>query len=120
MLVPLLVETVVEDLGVRTMGRKVVPLVASIVVLVKLPLMLFLVVALALRHDSKPLLSAEGLLLSSLLLEAMAGQEREYEVEQEREYEVEQEGGGLIDQHTGDIAYEDGREHALEVALGEE
>lgn len=112
MLVPLLVETVVEDLGVRTMGRKVVPLVASIVVLVKLPLMLFLVVALALRHDSKPLLSAEGLLLSSLLLEAMAGQEREYEVEQE--------GGGLIDQHTGDIAYEDGREHALEVALGEE
>jgi len=111
-LVPLPVEIAADELEVRMMTGKVVPLVASIVVLVKVPLILFLVVALALRRDSKPLLSAEGLLLLLLLLKVMAGQEVGHEVEQE--------GGGLLDQHMGETAYEGGREDALELVLGEE
>jgi len=71
-LVPLLVETAADDLGVSMMRGKVVPLVASFLLLVKVSLMLLLVVASALKHDLKPLLFAQGLLLLSLLLEVMA------------------------------------------------
>jgi len=111
-LVPSPVEIAADELEVRMMRGKVAPLVASMIVLVKVPLILFLVVALALRRDSKPLLSAEGLPLLLLLLKVTAWQEVEHEVGQE--------GGDLLDQHMGETAYEGGREGALELALGEE
>jgi len=110
-LVPLLVETAADELEVRMLRGKVAPLVASNVVLVKVPLILFLV-ALALRRDSKPLLSAECFPLLLLLLKVTAWQEVEHGVGQE--------GGDLLDQHMGETAYEGGREDALELALGEE
>lgn len=39
---------------------------------------------------------------------------------QEHRNEVEQEDDGWFDQRMGDIAFEDGREDALKVVLGEE
>lgn len=50
-LVPLPVEPAAADLDVRMTRGKVVPLIASAVLLVKVPLMPFLVVPLALEHD---------------------------------------------------------------------
>lgn len=72
-LVPLPVEAAAAGFDAKMMRGKVVRLIASDVLLVKVSPMPFLVVPLTLEHDSKPLLSSEGLLLLLLLLEVMAG-----------------------------------------------
>lgn len=108
---PLLGQTAAADLDVRMEG-KLVQLVASFLLPMKVPLMRVLVVPLALGHDSKPTLSSEGLLLLLLLLEVMA--------EQEHRNEAERENDGLFGQRMGDTAYGVGREDALKVVPGEE